>query len=222
MIVAVKAPALPEVAATIGPLLRDDTPVMFVMNGIPWWYFYAHGGALDGRRLPLIDPGDVVWNAVGPQRAIGSVIYSSNTVVGPGIIRNTSGRVHLIIGEPTGQKTPRIKAIADAVNISGAKCDISERIRDDIWTKLLANMSSNPLTFLAQCSLGAVFAEPVCVAAVKTMAAGSRRDRPRARLRRAPRCRQRFRRRLAAQAEHRSGPRTRPAARARRHVHGAG
>ena len=171
MIVAVKAPALPEVAATIGPLLRDDTPVMFVMNGIPWWYFYAHGGALDGRRLPLIDPGDVVWNAVGPQRAIGSVIYSSNTVVGPGIIRNTSGRVHLIIGEPTGQKTPRIKAIADAVNISGAKCDITERIRDDIWTKLLANMSSNPLTFLGQCSLGAVFAEPVCVAAVKTMAA---------------------------------------------------
>lgn len=170
VIVTVKAPALPEVAAGIAPLLRDDTPVMFVMNGIPWWYFYAHGGPLDGRRLPLIDPGDAVWNAVGPQRAIGAVIYSSNTVVRPGVIRNTSGRTHLVIGEPNGEMTTRVKTIADTFNVSGAEADISPRIRDAIWTKLLANMSSNPLTFLAQTSLGAIFAEPVCVAAVRTMA----------------------------------------------------
>ena len=42
--VTVKAPALPDVAATIAPLLRADTPVVFCMNGVPWWYFYAHGG----------------------------------------------------------------------------------------------------------------------------------------------------------------------------------
>lgn len=170
VIVTVKAPALPEVAAGIGPLLRDDTPVLFVMNGIPWWYFYAHGGPLDGKRLPRIDPDDAVWNAVSPQRVLGSVIYSSNSVVRPGVIRNTSGRVHLIIGEPNGENSARVKTIANVFTASGAKADISTRIRDDIWTKLLANMSSNPLTFLAQTSLGAVFAEPVCVAAVRTMA----------------------------------------------------
>ena len=37
--VTVKAPALPAVAAGIGPLLKQDTAVPFVMNGIPWWYF---------------------------------------------------------------------------------------------------------------------------------------------------------------------------------------
>ena len=53
VVVTVKAPALPSVAAAIAPLLGPDTAVAFVMNGIPWWYFHAHGGALDGRRLPL-------------------------------------------------------------------------------------------------------------------------------------------------------------------------
>src|ERR1700710_3017024 len=39
VLVTVKAPALPAVAASIQPLLGRETPVAFVMNGIPWWYF---------------------------------------------------------------------------------------------------------------------------------------------------------------------------------------
>jgi 2-dehydropantoate 2-reductase len=73
--VTVKAPALPAVAAGIAPLLGPETPVVFVMNGIPWWYFHAHGGPLEGTRLSAIDPGDAVWRAVGPERAIGGVVY---------------------------------------------------------------------------------------------------------------------------------------------------
>jgi 2-dehydropantoate 2-reductase len=170
VIVTVKAPALPEVAAGIAPLLKADTPVMFVMNGIPWWYFYRHGGTLDGRRLPRIDPGDAVWNAVGPQRAIGSVINSSNSIVRPGVIRNTSGRAHLVIGEPSGEISSRVKQIADAINASTATATVSARIRDDVWTKLLANLSSNMLTLLSQSALGPVIGDPVCNAAVKTIA----------------------------------------------------
>jgi 2-dehydropantoate 2-reductase len=170
VIVTVKAPALPDVAKGIGPLLKPETPVLFVMNGIPWWYFHAHGGPFDGRRLPAIDPGDAVWNAIGPQRALGGVVYSSNTVVRPGVIHNVSGRVHLIIGEPNGQHSARLDTIAKLITASGATAKISPRIRDDVWTKLLANMASNPLTFLAQSSLGDMFAEPVCVDAVRTIA----------------------------------------------------
>jgi 2-dehydropantoate 2-reductase len=170
VIVTVKAPALPDVARGIGPLLKPDTPVLFVMNGIPWWYFHAHGGPLDGRRLSAIDPGDAVWNAVGPQRAVGAVIYSSNTVVRPGVIRNISGRVHLVIGEPNGERSQRVETIARLLAAGGAKADISARIRDDVWTKLLANMASNPLTFLAQSSLGEMFSEPACAEAVRTIA----------------------------------------------------
>ena len=170
VIVAVKAPALPEVAARIRPLLGPDTPVVFAMNGIPWWYFYAHGGPFEGRRLPLLDPGDALWQAIGPQRVLGGVLYSSNTVSRPGVIRCVSGRMGIVVGEPSGEKTARVVALAELINASGAKAEVSARIRDDIWTKLLANMSANPLTFLGQATLGAVFAEPACVATVRTIA----------------------------------------------------
>jgi 2-dehydropantoate 2-reductase len=170
VIVTVKAPALPDVAATIGPLLKPETPVLFVMNGVPWWYFYAHGGPHDGKRLPAIDPDDAVWNAVGPQRAIGSVVYSANAVARPGVISNANDRMDLTMGEPDGKRSERIEAIAAFINSSSATATISERIRDDVWTKLLANMASNPLTFLTQAPLGDVFSQPVCVEAVRAIA----------------------------------------------------
>src|SRR4051812_46594491 len=47
VIVAVKAPALPAIARSVGSLLHEESLVLFVMNGIPWWYFHSHGGALD-------------------------------------------------------------------------------------------------------------------------------------------------------------------------------
>jgi len=57
VLVTVKAPALPDVAATIAPLPGPETSVAFIMNGIPWWYFHANGGARDGSQVPALDPG---------------------------------------------------------------------------------------------------------------------------------------------------------------------
>ena len=54
VIVTTKAPALPSVAAGIAPLLGPDTPVAFVMNGIPWWYNDAT--ARDGQHLRRSTP----------------------------------------------------------------------------------------------------------------------------------------------------------------------
>src|SRR5215472_15298780 len=70
VLVTVKAPGLPAVAAGIRPLLTPDTAVAFVMNGIPWFYFHGIGGPLEGRRLSKIDPGDALWRAIGPERAL--------------------------------------------------------------------------------------------------------------------------------------------------------
>ncbi|HET6306207.1 MAG TPA: 2-dehydropantoate 2-reductase N-terminal domain-containing protein, partial [Rhodopila sp.] len=74
--VTVKAPALPAVAAAIPPLLGEETPVAFVMNGIPWWYFDHLPGPHQGQSLPRIDPGDILRRTLGPGRAIGGVVYS--------------------------------------------------------------------------------------------------------------------------------------------------
>src|SRR5579862_2733878 len=83
--VTVKAPALPAVAAAIGPLLKRDTAVPFVMNGIPWWYFLHLGGPHDGGKLPRIDPDDILLKVIGPERAVGGVVYSASAVTDPGV-----------------------------------------------------------------------------------------------------------------------------------------
>jgi 2-dehydropantoate 2-reductase len=161
VVVAVKAPALASVASGIAPLLGPGTAVAFAMNGIPWWYFHGAGGPHDGRRLPQIDPGDAVWNAVGPERAIGGVVYSGCTVIEPGVVAVAGSNGLLIFGEPDGQMTERVQALAAAVQAGGLTCQVTPRIRDRIWAKLAHNLGSGPMGVLTQSSSQAMFADPV-------------------------------------------------------------
>ena len=162
VVVTVKAPALPAVAASIGPLLRPDTPVAFVMNGIPWWYFHQHGGTHDGLRLDKLDPGGAVWQAVGPDRVIGGVVYSACTVTAPGVVEVESQRSRIILGEPDGRISERAEALAAALRGGGMAMEVTPRIRDAIWAKLLLNLGSGPLAVLTGAAPNRFFAEDAC------------------------------------------------------------
>ncbi len=163
VIVTVKAPSLPSVAATIAPLLATAaTPVIFAMNGIPWWYFHQHGGPMEGRRLPSIDPDDAVWRAVTPARAVGGVVYSACTVTSPGVIFVDGGMGRLVLGEPDGTLAPRTEAVAACLRAGGMGATVTPRIRDELWAKLLMNIGTGPLAILAQAGLRSIAAEPAC------------------------------------------------------------
>ena len=170
VIVAVKAPALASIAAGIGPLLGPQTSVVFAMNGIPWFYFHRDGGKLDGTRLPRIDPGDAMWNAVGPERAIAGIVYSACTVTAPGHIQ-VEGRSRLVLGEPDGTLSPRAEALATVLTAGGIRMEVSARMRDEIWRKLLLNMASGPLCVLGQASLNDAHVDPETLAAGRAMLA---------------------------------------------------
>jgi 2-dehydropantoate 2-reductase len=163
VVVTVKAPALPAVAAGIAPLLRADTPVAFVMNGIPWWYFHKLPGPLEGRRLPRIDPDDVLWCAVGPQRAIGGVVYAASAVIAPGVIELENPNARVVFGEPDGSMSERVEAIAAPLRTGGITAEVTPAIRDAIWQKLLGNLGNAPMAVLTQVSIRDLFQEPVCV-----------------------------------------------------------
>jgi 2-dehydropantoate 2-reductase len=165
VLVTVKAPALPSVAAAIPPLLGADTAVAFIMNGIPWWYFHRAGGPFDGRRLPTIDPGDAMWNTVGPQRAVGGVVNSPTSIPEPGVVLIERERNYVTLGEPDGLNSPRVEAIAALLRAGGIDAYVSADIRTEIWNKLISNLSSGMMSVLAQASYRDVFAEPTCVAA---------------------------------------------------------
>ena len=179
VLVTVKAPALPDVAASITPLLGPDTAVAFVMNGIPWWYFYAHGGSLDGHRLNLLDPNDAMWRTIGPDRAIGAVFWPACSVPSPGVVRLLTGAGSgTVFGEPSNTMTPRLQALAAVFGAAALPVTLTEDIRTLIWRKLAFNLSAGPMCVLTetpvldthadpaliQCS-GAVLAEAMAVAA---------------------------------------------------------
>jgi 2-dehydropantoate 2-reductase len=164
VIVTVKAPALPAVAATIAPLLGPDTAVAFPMNGIPWWYFHAHGGRFDGRRLPRLDPGDALWTAIGPHRAIGGIFWPACSVPAPGVVRLLTGAGRgTVFGEPDGSTTSRIEALAAAFRAADLPVTIAANIRELIWQKLAFNLSAGPMCVLTQSAVCATHEEPALI-----------------------------------------------------------
>ncbi len=167
VIITVKAPSLPSVAASIAPLLGPETPVAFVMNGIPWFYFDAHGGPLDGHKLPRLDPQDALRRAITPTRAIGGVVYSACTVVEPGRIHVDHNRNRIVYGEPSNMVSARCEAIAEPLRRGGFRVDVTDRIRDGIWEKLVLNLASGPLSVLAQSAPVGYASEPGVADAIR-------------------------------------------------------
>lgn len=171
VLITAKVPALPEAAVAVAPLLRPDTPVVFVTNGIPWWYFHRHGGRLDGHRLPRLDPGDAILQAIGLDRAVGGVVYSACEVVEPGRVFVESARNLLITGEIDGEDRPRLHAIAALLRAGGMTADVTLHMRDAVWTKLAANLSGGSLSVLAQAPPCDIYPEPAIEAAIRTIVA---------------------------------------------------
>jgi len=167
VIVTVKAPSLPQVAEAIGPLLKPDTTVAFVMNGVPWWYFDRHGGELDGRRLPAIDPGDALRKAIGIERTLGGVVYSACTVTEPGHIVTEHANNRVILGEVDGSDSPRAQAIAGYLSKGGISGEVTKQIRREVWMKLMGNLSQGPFTILSRQGIAGTLADPVVRAAVR-------------------------------------------------------
>jgi 2-dehydropantoate 2-reductase len=145
VVVAVKAPALPEVAARIGPLLQPDTMVLVAMNGVPWWFFSGMPGPFAGVRLATLDPDGALAAAIPVRHVVGCVVHASCTAPEPGVVRHVMGQ-GLIVGEPAGGISARVSGLAQALSAAGFDTRVSERIQQDIWYKLWGNMTMNPVS----------------------------------------------------------------------------
>ncbi len=170
VVVTVKAPALPAVAATIGPLLGPGTPVAFVMNGIPWWYFLAGDVPMAGLRLPEVDPDGVLERSIGIQRTIGGVVYSATEVIAPGVVRSEHGNIRVILGEPDGSVSDRAKALSAMLEAGGMPSPVTPDIRAAVWSKLLGNLSSGPICSLTRLGVRDSLADPALRAMARTVA----------------------------------------------------
>ncbi len=145
VVVAVKAPAMAEVAKSIRPLLGPDTIVLTAMNGVPWWFFQGFGGAYAGTRLKAVDPDGSIAEAVPAKHIVGCVVHASCALREPGFVQHHFGN-KLIVGEPSGEQTQRVRQLAALLEEAGFETVLSEQIQKDAWYKLWGNMTVNPVS----------------------------------------------------------------------------
>lgn len=168
VIITLKAHSVPGVVDAMQPLLGPDTAVVFAVNGVPWWYFHQLGGDLEGRRVETVDPGGKIWDGIGPERALGCVVYPAAEVPEPGVIKHLAGD-RFSIGEPNGEKSERAQELSNLLKTAGLRAPVRPRIRDEIWVKLWGNCSLNPISALTGATVEEMCTAPDVRATVKNI-----------------------------------------------------
>jgi 2-dehydropantoate 2-reductase len=173
IIITVKGQALPALAPSLAPLIASDTLVLSAMNGVPWWF--SDGiAALGTRPLESVDPGGGIAATIAGRQVIGCVVHASAATAAPGITLHRMGR-GLIIGEPAGGSSARVRALGELLTRAGFEVTCSRRIRHDIWYKLWGNMTMNPVSALTGATMDRVLDDALvrafCSAAMAEAAA---------------------------------------------------
>ena len=168
VVLALKAHSLTPALDQIAPLLGQDTAVVTMQNGVPWWYFHEVGGPLEGTRLNAVDPGGKIWERIGPKRVIGSVVYPAVEVDAPGLIRHVEGK-RFSLGEPSGERSERVTRLAEEMVKAGLQVPVRDDIRGEIWVKLWGNLSFNPISALTGSTLAAIVADEGTLTLARTM-----------------------------------------------------
>ena len=144
-----------QVAAMVGDLpaiMGPRTAVLTAQNGIPWWYFFKHGGPHEGARLESVDPGGVIADHLPIDRVLTSVVYPAAEIERPGVIRHIEGN-RFSLAEIDGSKSERILRVSEAFTRAGFKAPVVGDVRAEIWTKLWGNLSFNPISALTHATL---------------------------------------------------------------------
>ena len=168
VLVTLKAPSVAGIVEPMQPLLGPDTAVVAAVNGIPWWYFYRLAGPYEDRGIESVDPGRRIWDGIGPERAIGCVVWTAAEIAAPGVIAHHYGdRVSL--GEPDGTRSDRAVALSERLIEAGLKSPVRPNIRNEIWMKLWGNLSFNPVSALTLATLDTIAGDAGTRAVVRTM-----------------------------------------------------
>jgi 2-dehydropantoate 2-reductase len=171
IVLGVKAHQLAPIAAEIASIVTPTTMLMTAQNGIPWWYFFKHGGPHEGVRLESVDPGGVIAGQLPIDAIVAAISYQAAEIEGPGVIRHIEGH-RLPLAEIDGRKTERIAALSELFTRAGFKSPAISDVRVEIWMKLWGNLTFNPVSALSHATL-----EDICrFPPTRTLAAAMMRE----------------------------------------------
>jgi len=147
--ITLKAYSINGLVKEISTMFDENTSVISAYNGIPWWYFFGAEGQFKNYRIKCIDPENIQWNVITPERIIGCVVYPATEIIEPGVIKHIEGN-RFSLGEPNGAQTERISRISKAMARAGLKAPVRKNIRQEIWMKLIGNLAFNPLSVITE------------------------------------------------------------------------
>ena len=145
--ITLKTYSIPGIVMKIAKMFHENTTVVTAYNGIPWWYFFNAEGQFKNYCIKSIDPDNLQWKYINPERIIGCVVYPATEIIEPGIIKHIEGN-RFSLGEPSGLRTLRIQEISKALINAELKAPIRNNIRQEIWMKLIGNLAFNPLSVI--------------------------------------------------------------------------
>jgi 2-dehydropantoate 2-reductase len=152
VVLAVKAHQVESVARDVPRLFGPETVVVTMQNGVPYWYFHRHGGALEGTQVRSVDPEGCARASIPPARVIGCVVYPASELVAPGVVQHIEGD-RLPLGELDGSSSERVQRVSACFTKAGFKAPVLDDIRAEIWLKLWGNLSFNPISSLTHSTL---------------------------------------------------------------------
>jgi 2-dehydropantoate 2-reductase len=144
VILATKAMHVAAAAEALKPLLKEDTPVLSIQNGL--------GGpdtaaAVLGRERVMVG---VVGGFGASMRAPGHAHHNGMELVRLGEYGGTSG----------GGITPRLRKVEDAWSGAGFRVKVFDDIDQLVWEKLLCNCAYSGPCAIAECTIGVVMSDP--------------------------------------------------------------
>ncbi|MGH8820119.1 MAG: 2-dehydropantoate 2-reductase [Rhodoferax sp.] len=152
VILAMKAHQVGAVASDVPDLLGPQTTVVTMQNGIPYWYFHKHGGALEGTCVRSVDPDGSIGEKIPATRVIGCVVYPASELMAPGVVRHVEGD-RFPVGELDGSSSERVTRISECLGHAGFKSPVLDDVRAEIWLKLWGNLTFNPISALSHSTL---------------------------------------------------------------------
>jgi 2-dehydropantoate 2-reductase len=152
VILAMKAHQLEAVVDELPKLIGPQTLVVTMQNGIPFWYFHQHGGALAGSLVKSVDPSGRISAAIPASQVIGCVVYPASELIAPGVVKHIEGD-RFPVGELDGSSSERVQRVADCFVKAGFKAPVLDNIRSEMWLKLWGNLTFNPISSLAHATL---------------------------------------------------------------------
>jgi 2-dehydropantoate 2-reductase len=152
VVLAVKAHQLAPIAADVASILSPETIVLTAQNGLPWWYFFKHGGPYEGVRLKSVDPGGAIAGHLPVDAIIAGIVYQAAEIESPGVIRHIEGN-RFPVAEIDGARSERVAALSRMLFKAGFKSPVSGDVRAEIWMKLWGNLAFNPISALTRANL---------------------------------------------------------------------